>query len=67
MKQFAQKDDAEGFEEIGTVQVSGLATLNDVEVALAEKAEEKGGDAFYITAAGGDNKMFGNAIVYKQK
>lgn len=67
MKQFAQKDDAADFEEIGTVQVSGLATLHDVEEALAKKAEEKGGDAFYITAAGGDNKMFGNAIVYKQK
>lgn len=68
MKQFATKGDITAdYEEIGNVQVSGKATLTEVEEALAAKAAEKGGDAYFITAAGGDNKMFGNAVVYKQK
>ncbi|ANZ49017.1 hypothetical protein BIZ82_gp168 [Erwinia phage vB_EamM_EarlPhillipIV] len=65
MQQFAKGSVPAGYSEIGTVSVSGKATLNDVEKALEAKAAELGGDAIVITAAGGDNKMFGNATVYK--
>lgn len=65
MQQFAKGSVPAGYSEIGHVSVSGQATLNDVEKALEAKAAELGGDAIIITAAGGDNKMHGNAIVYK--
>ncbi|ANZ50364.1 hypothetical protein PHOBOS_174 [Erwinia phage vB_EamM_Phobos] len=66
MQQFAKGSVPAGYSEIGKVSVSGQATLNDAEKALEAKAAELGGDAIVIIAVGGDNKLFGNAVVYKQ-
>lgn len=55
----------ENFKKIGDVSTSGHDTLDDVTAALSAKAAKLGGDAFKVISAGGQNKMFGNAIVYK--
>ncbi|QVW55301.1 hypothetical protein pEaSNUABM29_00261 [Erwinia phage pEa_SNUABM_29] len=60
----AVDSDVTGLVEAGSVQVSGLSTVDEVTNALAEKAAEKGAVAFKVTACGGNNKLFGNAIYY---
>lgn len=49
----------------GTVSVTGASNLDDLEAQLAEKARQEGGKGYVITSAGGENKMFGTASVYK--
>ncbi|ANZ48477.1 hypothetical protein BIZ78_gp098 [Erwinia phage vB_EamM_Caitlin] len=64
IREIASGEKVEGLVEAGTVQVSGKSTLEEVTAALAEKAEAEGAVAFRVTAAGGNNKMFGNAVYY---
>lgn len=61
IREITAGSDVSGLVEAGTVQVSGLSTVTE---ALAKKAEAEGGVAFKVTACGGNNKMFGNAIYY---
>lgn len=49
----------------GTVSASGAANLDDLEDKLAEKAREEGAKGYVVNAAGGDNLMYGTAIIYK--
>lgn len=64
IREIASGENVEGLVEAGTVQVSGKSTLDEVTRALAELAEAEGAVAFRVTAAGGNNKMFGNAVYY---
>lgn len=64
IREIVSGEKVEGLVEAGTVQVSGKATVEDVTRALAEAAEAEGAVAFRVTAAGGNNKMFGNAVYY---
>lgn len=64
IREIASGEKVEGLVEAGTVQVSGKSTLEDVTRALGELAEAEGAVAFRVTAAGGNNKMFGNAVYY---
>lgn len=64
IREITAGSDVSGLVEAGTVQVSGLSTVTEVTEALAKKAEAEGGVAFKVTACGGNNKMFGNAIYY---
>ncbi|AFJ47686.1 DUF1471 family periplasmic protein McbA [Shimwellia blattae] len=49
----------------GTVSASGASNLDDLQAQLAEKARQEGAKGYVITSAGGENKMFGTANIYK--
>lgn len=49
----------------GSVSAQGARTLDDLETKLAEKAREQGAKGYIINAAGGQNLLYGNAIIYK--
>lgn len=49
----------------GTVSVTGATNLDDLQQRLAEKAGEQGAKGYSINAAGGVNKMYGTATIYK--
>ncbi|HBL7000184.1 DUF1471 family periplasmic protein McbA [Escherichia coli] len=49
----------------GTVSVTGASNLSDLEDKLAEKAREQGAKGYVINSAGGNDQMFGTAIIYK--
>lgn len=49
----------------GTVSASGATNLDDLQAKLAEKAQQEGAKGFVVNSAGGDNKMFGTATIYK--
>lgn len=53
------------YHDAGRVTVSGLLTVEDVTAELGKKAEAEGGVAFKVIAVTGNNKMHGDAIVYK--
>ncbi|TCL02101.1 YdgH/BhsA/McbA-like domain containing protein [Sodalis ligni] len=50
---------------IGHVSVSGKTTRDEVIAGLEKKAEEAGASFFKVTAVGGKNKMYGNAVLFK--
>jgi len=49
----------------GTVSVTGAANLDDLQAKLAEKAKDVGASGFVVNSAGGENRMFGTATIYK--
>ena len=49
----------------GTVSVTGAANLDDLQAKLAEKAKDEGARGFVVNSAGGENRMFGTATIYK--
>jgi len=49
----------------GTVSVTGAANLDDLQAKLAEKAKDEGASGFVVNSAGGVNRMFGTATIYK--
>ncbi|NIG16172.1 YdgH/BhsA/McbA-like domain containing protein [Pantoea sp. Cy-640] len=51
--------------KIGTVSASGAYSLDDLTQKLSDKAESEGAKSFKIISAGGENKMFGVAEIYK--
>ncbi|MBS1204455.1 MAG: hypothetical protein H6R25_1354 [Proteobacteria bacterium] len=54
-----------GLNEIGSVSVSGADTLRDLQHQLRQKATQEGASSFKIVSAGGDDKYFGVATLYK--
>ncbi|EFA0658399.1 DUF1471 domain-containing protein [Escherichia coli] len=50
---------------VGTVSATGASNLSDLEDKLAEKAREQGAKGYVINSAGGNDQMFGTAIIYK--
>ncbi|MGP0812404.1 YdgH/BhsA/McbA-like domain containing protein, partial [Escherichia coli] len=44
---------------------TGASNLSDLEDKLAEKAREQGAKGYIINSAGGNDQMFGTAIIYK--
>ena len=44
---------------------TGASNLSDLEDKLAEKAREQGAKGYVINSAGGNDQMFGTAIIYK--
>ena len=55
----------EEFKKIGNVSTFG-DTVDHVTGKLAAEAEKIGGDAFKVIGISGNNKLHGNAIVYKK-
>ena len=55
----------EEFKKIGNVSAFG-GTVDDVTAKLAVEAEKIGGEAFKVIGISGNNKLHGNAIVYKK-
>ncbi|MCU5775302.1 DUF1471 domain-containing protein [Erwiniaceae bacterium BAC15a-03b] len=55
----------EGLTKIGTISASGATTLSGLENRLALKAEERGASAYRIISAGGENRLYGVAVIYK--
>ncbi|MBP2170840.1 hypothetical protein J2125_004032 [Erwinia toletana] len=55
----------EGLTKIGTISASGETTLSDLENKLALKADERGASAYRIISAGGENMLYGVAVIYK--
>ena len=47
----------------GTVSATGASNLSDLEDKLAEKAREQGAKGYVINSAGGNDQMFGTAII----
>lgn len=52
-------------EKIGTVSVSGAYSLDDLTEKLSQKAESEGASSMKVISAGGQNKIFGVAEIYK--
>ena len=49
----------------GSVSVTGATNLDELQSQLAEKAAQQGARAYSINSAGGTNKMYGTATIYK--
>ncbi|MBU4684256.1 DUF1471 domain-containing protein [Cedecea davisae] len=49
---------------VGTVTAKA-STLDDLQAKLAEKAKEQGATGYVINSAGGDNRLYGTATIYK--
>ncbi len=49
----------------GHVSVTGESNLDSLTAALSKKADAAGASEFYITSAGGKNKMNGSAVLLK--
>ncbi|AIR61420.1 DUF1471 domain-containing protein [Cedecea neteri] len=49
---------------IGTVTAKA-SNLDDLQAKLAEKAKEQGATGYVINSAGGDNRLYGTATIYK--
>lgn len=45
--------------------MTGAANLDDLQSKLGEKAREEGAKGFVVNSAGGDNRMYGTATIYK--
>lgn len=56
---------AAGMQPIGSVSVSGADTLSDLQHQLKQKATQDGASSFKIISAGGDDKYYGVATLYK--
>ena len=67
IKEFASNETIPAeYKEAGSVSVSGLLTVTEVTEALAKKAEGEGADAFKVIAVTGNNKLHGDAKIYKK-
>ncbi len=55
------------YEKVGSVSTSGETSTADAKAELSKKADEKGGDIYVLTAGNTNNKVHGNANVYKKK
>lgn len=49
---------------LGTVTAKA-GTLDGLQAKLAEKAKEQGATGYVINSAGGDNRLYGTATIYK--
>lgn len=58
-------DDTGQLRPSGTVSVTGAANLDDLQAKLAEKAHEEGAKGIVVNSAGGQNRMYGTATIYK--
>ena len=58
-------DDTGQLRPSGTVSVTGAANLDDLQAKLAEKAREEGAKGIVVNSAGGTNRMYGTATIYK--
>ncbi len=58
-------DQTGSLRKAGAISVHGAANLDDVQDKLAEKAREEGATGFVVSSAGGENKMYGTATLYK--
>ncbi|MGY5958001.1 DUF1471 domain-containing protein [Kosakonia sp. BK9b] len=54
-----------GLTPVGSVSVSGAGTLGGLQHRLAQKADQQGASSYKIISAGGDDKYFGVATLYK--
>lgn len=54
-----------GKQKIGVVSATGAFDLHDLAIKLNNKATKDGATYFKIIAAGGQNKLFGDADIYK--
>lgn len=57
--------DTSGLVKKGTVSVSGATTLSDLESMINREADKQHASAYKIIAAGGENLMYGTAIIYQ--
>lgn len=60
-----QISDSTGKQRIGVVSVSNALTLDELVNKLAEKADQQGASAFRVLATTGNNKLHGDAEIYK--
>ncbi|HGM5489506.1 TPA: YdgH/BhsA/McbA-like domain containing protein [Serratia fonticola] len=56
---------AQSLTEVGVVSAGGATTLSSLEAKLAAKAAAQGASSYRIVAAGGNNLLHGNAVIYK--
>ncbi|MDD7997157.1 YdgH/BhsA/McbA-like domain containing protein [Kosakonia radicincitans] len=60
-----QISDSIGKQRIGVVSVSNALTLDELVNQLAEKADRQGASAFRVLSTTGNNKLHGDAEIYK--
>ncbi|MFS2223560.1 DUF1471 domain-containing protein [Pantoea sp. B65] len=60
-----ETDNTQGKQKIGIVSASGAYSLDRLQDQLAAQADEAGASSYKIIAAGGENKLFGVAELYK--
>ncbi|KDE37905.1 hypothetical protein AW40_05015 [Kosakonia radicincitans UMEnt01/12] len=60
-----QISDSTGKQRIGVVSVSNALTLDELVNQLAEKADRQGASAFRVLSTTGNNKLHGDAEIYK--
>lgn len=53
--------------EVGNVSTSGETSASDAKAELSSKADKLGGEIYVLTAGNTNNKIHGNATVYKKK
>lgn len=51
--------------KMGVVSVTGASTLDELTRNIEKKAAESGASSFKITSAGGGNKLYGTAVLYR--
>ncbi|WP_336707530.1 MULTISPECIES: YdgH/BhsA/McbA-like domain containing protein [unclassified Cedecea] len=52
-------------QRMGYVSVTGATTLDEAVNKLADKASQAGATTFKVTSAGGNNKLYATAILFK--
>lgn len=57
--------EAHNLQRMGSVAVTGAASLDSLEAKLAAKAEAAGASSYAITSADTNGKMSGTAVIYK--
>lgn len=60
-----QITDSTGKQKIGVVSASNALTLDELVNQLAEKADRQGASSFKVLSTTGNNKMHGDAEIYK--
>lgn len=53
--------------EVGEVSTSNGTSVSDAKADLSKKAEKLGGDIYVMKTGRTNNKVHGNAMVYKKK
>lgn len=56
---------ADGREKLGVVSASNAYTLDELTSALSRKADEQGATSFKILSTTGNNKLHGDAEIYR--
>ncbi|AXV13520.1 DUF1471 domain-containing protein [Escherichia coli] len=59
------RHDVFGLMQSGYISVGNLSTPEEIATALKDKAEQAGASHFRITSLGGNNKLYGTAIIYR--